>query len=96
MLAAEETRPSMAQPIIEFQSVSKRYRKRRHRSFREMFIRAWRRPTVDGGPDVFWALWDVSFSIQPGESVGLIGPNGAGKSTALKLMSGVASPSEGR
>jgi lipopolysaccharide transport system ATP-binding protein len=86
----------MTQPIIEFESVSKRYRRRQHRSVRDMFVRTWQRSTPNGGADSFWALRDVSFAVQPGESVGLIGPNGAGKSTALKLISGVVSPSAGR
>ena len=37
----------------------------------------------------FYALQDVSFSIEPGESVALIGRNGSGKSTMLKLIAGV-------
>lgn len=43
----------------------------------------------------FWALHDVSFSVQPGESWGIIGENGAGKSTLLKLITGVTRPSQG-
>ena len=41
----------------------------------------------------FYALQDVSFSIEPGESVALIGRNGSGKSTMLKLIAGVMYPS---
>ncbi len=43
----------------------------------------------------FHALKNVSFSIEPGESVALIGANGSGKSTMLKLIAGVLHPSEG-
>jgi lipopolysaccharide transport system ATP-binding protein len=43
----------------------------------------------------FWALQDVSFSVQAGESWGIIGENGAGKSTLLKLITGVTRPSQG-
>ena len=41
------------------------------------------------------ALKDVSFSIHPGEIVGLIGPNGAGKTTCFNVVSGVMPPSAG-
>jgi branched-chain amino acid transport system ATP-binding protein len=41
------------------------------------------------------ALSDVSFSVSPGEIVGLIGPNGAGKTTAFNVACGFVAPTEG-
>ena len=42
------------------------------------------------------AVEQVSFTVQPGELVGLVGPNGAGKSTTIKMISGQLTPTEGR
>jgi ABC-type polysaccharide/polyol phosphate transport system ATPase subunit len=42
------------------------------------------------------ALTDVSFSVDPGEAVGLIGRNGSGKTTLLKVVAGIMKPTAGR
>lgn len=44
----------------------------------------------------FWAVRDITFSLEKGEMLGIIGTNGAGKSTLLKAVSGIMEPSEGR
>ena len=43
----------------------------------------------------FTAVDQVSFDIQPGETVGLLGPNGAGKTTIFQMLLGVITPTEG-
>jgi ABC-2 type transport system ATP-binding protein len=68
-------------------------RNRRHRrSFKDLFSESSRRAR----PDEFWALRNVSFSVQQGEAVGVVGRNGQGKSTLLKLVADVMIPDEGR
>jgi len=43
-----------------------------------------------------WAVRDVSFTVDPGEVLGVIGPNGAGKSTLMKMVARVLPPTQGR
>ncbi|HKB56398.1 MAG TPA: ABC transporter ATP-binding protein [Lacunisphaera sp.] len=43
----------------------------------------------------FTAVRDLSFTVHPGEVLGLVGPNGAGKTTTLRCVTGIIPPTEG-
>lgn len=61
-------------------------------SFKEYVIKSIKKQV---SYDEFWALKDVSFSVERGDSLGLIGLNGSGKSTMLKTIAGVLKPTKG-
>jgi lipopolysaccharide transport system ATP-binding protein len=95
-------------PAIIAENVSKKYRLARsmeerlpYRTLRDDIVRwaswpvRWARGRTIRRED-FWALKDVSFRVQPGETVGVIGRNGAGKSTLLKVLSRITKPTGGR
>lgn len=82
---------STAGKAIEVSEVSKRFRlspdRRTH--LKELFVRG------RSHHEQFWALRDVSLTVDVGSTYGLIGHNGSGKSTLLKLMAGIHRPTSG-
>ncbi len=84
-------------PAIEVSHLTKEYRLGAMQSMRkgvqQLGARLLGRPLEVQPP--FRALDDVSFSIEPGEVVGVIGHNGAGKSTLLKMLARVSTPTKG-
>jgi len=46
--------------------------------------------------DEFWAVKDISFKVEPGETVGLIGHNGAGKTSLFRMLGGLIKPDSGQ
>jgi ABC-type polysaccharide/polyol phosphate transport system ATPase subunit len=93
----------MSEPGVVVEHVWKKFRRGElHDSLRDL-LPAMSRRLVGRGPrrDTlgardFWALQDVSFTVRPGEVLGIIGANGAGKSTMLKVLTRLLRPNRGR
>lgn len=81
---------------IEATGLGKRYRVRGHAP-PTLFgtLSSWLRGDA-AMRGVFWALRDVTFSVERGTTVGVIGPNGSGKSSLLGLVAGTIAPTTGR
>ena len=79
-------------PAIQATEVSLAYRLTRDRagSIKEFAIKR------QAKREKLWAVKEVSFSLYPGQLLGVVGPNGAGKSTLMKMVARVLPPTDGR
>lgn len=75
--------------ILVVDDVSLKFDFKRARTIRDRFTR------TNDPKKSFWALHNVSFNLNSGESVALLGPNGSGKSSLLKVIGGIHRPTSG-
>jgi lipopolysaccharide transport system ATP-binding protein len=78
---------------IQFQRVSKIFHRHTGPKLIRHHFRDWFRPDPESD---FYALKDISFEIDDGESVAIVGRNGAGKSTLLSLVCGLSRQEKGQ
>lgn len=77
---------------IVVNQVGKAYKKYSNRWKR---LAEWFIPGINDLHETKWVIKDISFTVNPGEAVGIIGVNGAGKSTLLKMITGTTLPTAG-
>jgi lipopolysaccharide transport system ATP-binding protein len=85
-------------PIIEVNQVWKSFYKgkdRRYKSLRDSISNLPKNILKNSNQEEFFALENINFNVNPGESLGIIGRNGAGKSTLLKILSRITPPTKG-
>ncbi len=84
----------MSKKILEVKNVSMKFNLSREKvdTLKDFIIKSLKR---DIHYNEFWALKDISFSLEKGDRLGILGLNGAGKSTLLKVIAGVYEPTEG-
>ncbi len=86
------------EPIIDIQNITKAFKRGEYIEYGSL------RDTLTGlfsqrgkrSINTFNALDEVSFSIYPGEALGIVGKNGSGKSTLLKILSRITPPTKGK
>ena len=91
----------MSDEVIKVKNISKKFKILTHEERKDTFA-AVLLDSIKGGfgkrkkdIDEFWALKNISFTVNRGDRIGIIGHNGAGKSTLLKVFSRIIPPTEG-
>ena len=78
--------------MIEVRNVTKEFKK----TIKDPGLKGSLKSLVHKKVETVKAVDDISFSVAEGEILGFIGPNGAGKSTAIKMLTGILTPTEGQ
>lgn len=91
----------MTKPSVVVENVSKKFGQSLESALKYGIIDTLRRCTGLGKDEKvrkgeFWALNDVSFSLEPGDALGIMGVNGSGKTTLLRILNGTYAPDSGK
>ncbi len=91
----------MAKPAVVVENVSKKFGVSLKSALKYGLIDSVRR--ISGReadhslrPGEFWALRDISFTLEPGDALGIMGVNGSGKTTLLRILNGTYAPDRGK
>lgn len=84
-------------PVLEIQHISKKFKihneQQPYLSLRDSLSSIFKKKKKT---EDFWALNDITFNVEQGDTIGIIGKNGAGKSTLLKILSKITPPTSGK